>query len=134
MSTIVTFDTRPIDVCLRRGPCDCAGCLTLAARIRRSPKLMAVIVADHADVLAEIEALSPPPSNKLPEGKACVDCMYLYRCMDLGVRKSTATDVTCDWTPSRFQEAIRCLCTPMVDDDKIVHGILCPMAPPLESL
>lgn len=72
-----------------------------------------MITTDHIELLAKIEALSPPPSNKLPEGKTCSDCMYLSRCVVLGVRrltaadpasdKLTAPDVTCDWTPSRFQ-------------------------------
>lgn len=105
--TIVTHDTRPLDVCLRRGPCDCAGCLTLAARIQRLPNLMAVIAKDHAELLAEIAALSPPPSNKLLDGKTCADCKYLTRCVALGVRSPARSplyaETECDWTPSRFQ-------------------------------
>src|SRR5205814_729111 len=104
---LVTPDTRPLDVCLRHGPCDCAGCLTLAARIQRSPKLMVVIAADHADILTEIAALSPPPSNDLPHGKTCADCKWLQRCIALGLRKVDAAfrGNVCDWTPSRFQES-----------------------------
>ncbi len=45
-----------------------------------------------------------PDEMKIPEEKTCQSCFHLKRCVSLyGVK---AESVTCDWSPSRYQEKL----------------------------
>lgn len=44
-----------------------------------------------------------PDKMRLPAGITCGDCVHIRRCS--AIFGHTATDKTCDWSPSRFQAA-----------------------------
>lgn len=48
-----------------------------------------------------------PPTNRLPEGKTCLDCRHFVRTCAWLIGSLTGAETTCDWDPSRFQGSDR---------------------------
>ena len=42
---------------------------------------------------------------KLPSGITCGDCRHIRRCK--AIFGHTETDVSCDWSPSKFQHSVK---------------------------
>jgi len=53
---------------------------------------------------------------KLPAGVTCGDCMHIRRCK--AIFGHVESDITCDWSPSRFQRAV----VLMGEEEENYHG------------
>lgn len=57
-------------------------------------------MAEYRDALKRGKS----PEMDLPVGKTCGDCIHVKRCC--GMFGHLIDDESCDWSPSRFKEAL----------------------------